>query len=211
MTATWISVLLITHDDALWQHWRRLGEVGGWMPARGRSLNDLQRWREQGHTMVVLDASLPGLPAWNDAGWADLLRDIRMVVASTRPSDAEAQQALGAGACGYAHAYAPCEALGSILSTVAAGGIWMGRSLLTRMLRSINERLPQAHAGDWAAGLTTREREVASLAALGVSNQEIADNLHITERTVRAHLSAVFEKLGVADRLLLALKVHGIH
>ena len=51
---------------------------------------------------------------------------------------------------------------------------------------------------------------MARLAAVGYSNAEIAQKLLITERTVRAHLSAVFDKLQVDDRLQLALKVHGI-
>jgi DNA-binding NarL/FixJ family response regulator len=51
---------------------------------------------------------------------------------------------------------------------------------------------------------------VARYVALGHSNQSIADSLGITERTVRAHISAIFEKLGVTDRLMLALRVHGI-
>ncbi|MBN9401292.1 MAG: helix-turn-helix transcriptional regulator, partial [Burkholderiales bacterium] len=54
------------------------------------------------------------------------------------------------------------------------------------------------------------ERDVARYVALGHSNQSIADSLGITERTVRAHISAIFEKLGVTDRLMLALRVHGI-
>jgi DNA-binding NarL/FixJ family response regulator len=58
--------------------------------------------------------------------------------------------------------------------------------------------------------LTQREREIANLAANGASNQLIADNCGISERTVKAHLSAVFTKLNVSDRLQLALRVHGI-
>ena len=51
---------------------------------------------------------------------------------------------------------------------------------------------------------------MARYAASGQSNAQIADALGITERTVKAHLSAVFEKLEVTDRLQLALRVHGI-
>ena len=58
--------------------------------------------------------------------------------------------------------------------------------------------------------LTDREITVARYAASGQANAQIAEALGITERTVKAHLSAVFEKLGVSDRLQLALLVHGI-
>ena len=66
-------------------------------------------------------------------------------------------------------------------------------------------------AGDWDGGLLTeRETTAARYAAGGWANAQIAEALGITERTVKAHLSAVFEKLGVSDRLQLALLVHGI-
>ena len=86
----------------------------------------------------------------------------------------------------------------------------MGRTLLSRLLRLMDNRLPRSGLADWATPLTEREREVAHLAALGESNLAIAGALGITERTVKAHLKAVFEKLQVADRLQLALRVHGV-
>ena len=83
-------------------------------------------------------------------------------------------------------------------------------ALLSRLLRLVDTRLPRVGLAHWSAPLTEREREVAQLAAIGDSNLTIADALGITERTVKAHLKAVFEKLQVADRLQLALRVHGV-
>jgi DNA-binding CsgD family transcriptional regulator len=58
------------------------------------------------------------------------------------------------------------------------------------------------------AGLTNREREIAQLIAQGQSNLEIAANLDITERTVKAHLSSIYEKTKTGSRLNLALLVN---
>ena len=201
------AVLLLTHDSALWDHWRGL-DAHQWLPARGHTLDDLSRWRQKGRTLVLLDAGLPRLPAWDDAVWNTHLQGLQVVVGTMRTSDAEGKQILAAGASGYVHAYSPVKALNTVLESVSAGSVWLGPTLLARLLRDIDKRLPRQ--GDWAVGLTVREKEVAERAAIGHSNQAIADALNITERTVRAHLSAVFEKLGVSDRLLLALKVHGI-
>lgn len=201
------AVLLLTHDNALWEHWRGLDD-SLWWPARGRTLDDLGRWRAQGRSLVLLDAGLPRLPDWDDPVWRDYFKDLQVVVATMRTSDAEGKDVLAAGASGYVHAYSPVKALNTMLQTVSAGSVWLGPTLLARLLRDIDQRLPRQ--GDWADGLTLREKEVAERAAIGHSNQAIADALSITERTVRAHLSSVFEKLGVSDRLLLALKVHGI-
>ena len=65
-------------------------------------------------------------------------------------------------------------------------------------------------AVQWDQGLTQREREVALLAANGASNSDIATECGISERTVKAHLTAVFAKINITDRLQLALRVHGI-
>lgn len=201
-----VPVLCLTHDDALWQHWRTVDE--SWLPARGQTLADLDRWRAQGRALVLLDADLPRRPSWNNAAWADYFSDLKVLVATMRPNDEEGRQALAAGAIGYLHALSPAGVLSTALRSVRADNVWVGPTLLARLLRQIDNAVPRQ--ADWHQGLTTREKEVAERAAIGHSNQAIADALGISERTVRAHLSAVFEKLGVNDRLLLALKVHGI-
>ena len=69
---------------------------------------------------------------------------------------------------------------------------------------------PVAEGGAWSVSLTEREREVAIAVAQGASNKEIARQLDITERTIKAHVGAILEKLGVRDRLQLSLIVNGI-
>lgn len=202
-------ILLVTHDEHLWQHWRTI-DSGRWLPARGRDLADLRRWREQGRRLAVLDAGLPRLPRWHAPEWATSLPGLSLIVASAKPNDEEGTQALGAGACGYCHSYAPAAALGQVLEAAESGAVWMGRSLVSRLLRLVEARTP-AETQAWHRGLLTeREQSVARRAARGESNAEIAQALGITERTVKAHLSSAFEKLEVSDRLQLALRVHGI-
>jgi len=208
MADSLIPLLILTTDDLLWSRWSQ-AVAHRWLPARGRGLPDAVRWAAQQRQLVLLDAELPRLPAWPDPAWGQVLPAVRLVVASSRPDDERGSQALSAGASGYCHAYMPPSALGTVLDVVASGGVWMGRSLVSRLLQGVHARLPDTGT-EWAAGLTGRERSVARRAAMGESNQQIADALSITERTVRAHLSAVFDKLDVGDRLQLALRVHGI-
>ncbi len=213
MNAAGQPLLVLTDSAALWNHWQRL-HLFGWLPQHGRRAEDWAAWRQQGRRWVVLDAGLPGLSGWARRGGTPYFEGLQVLVLSAHPNDEEGHHALQQGASGYAHALTPPEELDRILQTIAQGAIWTGRSLLQRLLRDVGDRLPPPPAAQadaaWAAGLTPRERAVAELAALGKSNADIALALDITERTVRAHLSATFEKLGVADRLLLALRVHGI-
>jgi DNA-binding CsgD family transcriptional regulator len=87
------------------------------------------------------------------------------------------------------------------------------KSLMGRLIQTANNAASAiiAPKDDWGPNLSTREREIAILAANGASNLEIARECKISERTVKAHLSAVFEKLNLTDRLQLALRVHGIN
>ncbi|GEQ77713.1 helix-turn-helix transcriptional regulator [Comamonas testosteroni] len=203
-----LPVLMLTQDATLWQEWQQIAGPQ-WMPARGQSLADLQRWKQQGRTVVVLDAALPSLPESTAARWIELLKDLQVLVLSNRPRDEEGRNLLSRGASGYAHAQSSPEVLSRMLQSMAGGNIWLGRSLLQRLLRDVDARLPEQES-DWAEPLSAREQEVARYASLGDSNAEIAERMSISERTVRAHLSAVFEKLQVQDRLALTLKVHGI-
>ena len=133
------------------------------------------------------------------------------MVMSATPSEAEAFQALNAGAAGYCHLEAAPEQLREIALVVGHGGLWMPPGLLQRLL-ALSVRTAPASTADAApalAELTAREREVAAQVALGASNSEIADALGITGRTVKAHLTAIFAKLGVRDRVQLALMMRG--
>ena len=147
---------------------------------------------------------------WMVATISQILRDFfnpRIVVLTNVPSQSQALLALSQGAVGYCHAYSASEVLAEVKNVVAHGGIWLGRDLLQRLIE-VSTNLTGNAAEQVArslALLSGREKEVALEAAKGLSNKEIARILDITERTVKAHLSATFERLGVKDRLQLAL------
>ena len=129
-----------------------------------------------------------------------------VVVLSLQPDQNEAIAALELGARGYSHALATPTLLREIAAVVKHGGLWVGEDLIGRLLGALQARLP-AVRNDALAGLSQRELEVAHAVASGMSNKEAARVLGVTERTIKAHLGAIFEKLGVRDRLQLALRV----
>ncbi|MEY3747000.1 MAG: hypothetical protein RL194_459 [Pseudomonadota bacterium] len=134
----------------------------------------------------------------------------KLVVLSNIPEQQQAMQVLNAGALGYCHAHSAAEALTEVRAVVIHGGLWLGRDLLQRLIRA-TVALAGNSSGQVESALsklTQRERDVALEAAKGHSNKEIARQLDITERTVKAHISACFERLGVKDRLQLALMLN---
>lgn len=143
---------------------------------------------------------------------AELVRRLpqcTVVVLSPVPYDAEGLRAINAGAKGYCHLLAVPELLREVAQVVQHGGLWLGPELVQRLMaatrdllaRSPNAAVPKADV----SLLSERELQVARAVTEGKSNKEVADLLHISERTVKAHLGAVFEKLGVRDRVQLVL------
>lgn len=165
-------------------------------------------------------ASVSPVLVWLSAAvvnWRDLLgvliaRDptTPVVVVSPTPTPTEGLASLELGARGYCHAYSTPEMLREVALVVQHGGVWMGPDLLGRMIGSVRNALPAGEpVSDALVGLSPREADVARGVADGCTNKEVALRLGITERTVKAHLSAVFERLGVRDRLQLALRIQG--
>lgn len=185
----------------------------------------------------ALLARLPTLPAaqsliWlsaTDAQWAQAMRqilqakpDARVVLLSGVPEPAEGLRALNDGARGYTHAYGVPALLQEVALVIEHGGLWVGPDLLQRLVGSTNAALaaqqavskaqaPVAAAASavpnaWSL-LSAREVQVARAVSAGRSNKEVADKMFISERTVKAHLGAIFEKLGVRDRLQLVLRL----
>lgn len=138
---------------------------------------------------------------------------IPCVVLSDQPTDEEALAAFAAGARGYCNTHAAAQLLVQIATVVRQGGLWIGESLMKRLV-SATGRIqggvaPTVEREAWSKSLTDREKQVARTLASGASNKEIARALGITERTVKAHVGAIFEKFQVRDRLQLSLRING--
>jgi len=135
------------------------------------------------------------------------------IVLSDRPADEEALAAFAAGARGYCNTHSAAPLLIQIASVVLQGGIWIGEPLMQRLIRATSRIQAVSGGGGessgWSKNLTERENEVATTLARGASNKEIARTLGITDRTVKAHVGAILDKLQVRDRLQLSLIVNG--
>jgi two-component system, NarL family, nitrate/nitrite response regulator NarL len=173
--------------------------------------------RLQPHTLL-LDMALPGL------GGVECLPDIRIaspatriIVLSDRQSGSEGLSALVAGAKGYDIPAIDPALLEEAVQTVSRGDLWINRAFVRALVAAVvasTERSNRAPSRDPAhrrlERLTPRQREVAGAIARGESNKEIARRLNVTERTVKAHLTEIFRKVGVMDRMQLALLLNDV-
>ncbi|XZG71206.1 helix-turn-helix transcriptional regulator [Chitinibacteraceae bacterium HSL-7] len=196
-------MFFLTEDASLMAYWRALDSSA----AAVESLDALSALPDG--AVVLVDVDAPKARAMSEAFWRTHSGRLRLLAAAMSPSPAGHVMALAAGFRGYAHAYAPTADWRQIVAVVAQGGFWIGADVMQRLL-AVVETAPVIAAPDLSL-LTPREADVAGLAAGGASNKEIARALDITERTVKAHLAAAFAKLGVSDRLQLALRIKGVH
>jgi two-component system nitrate/nitrite response regulator NarL len=193
-----VPLYLISDDSKLLAYWQQA--LASFEPT------ECIDWPPERDAVILLDAQSQRHP-WSALLASSQANSQRVVLASSTPDDEEAYRALQGGMSGYCHAFAPATLLVQVIEVVQAGEIWAGRSLVQRLVGAINRLPNQAHR---LQGLSEREIQVAHLTAKGLSNKEIARQLEITERTVKAHLTLIFEKLQVSDRVQLVLRVNGL-
>lgn len=173
------------------------------------------------NTRIIATAK-PGDIVWLNAQLPNWLKELQMlhqnhpdnpvVVIDPHPNEHAAIQAFNHGARGYCHSHATPGLLQEIALVIRHHGLWIGPELMSRLI-SVTRQTPlnpSSSTSELIDALSPREKEVAHAVTLGLSNKEIAQQLHITERTVKAHVSAIFEKTGIRDRLQLALHLSNI-
>ena len=138
----------------------------------------------------------------------DLLKTLlqnndRVLVLHRVPTLETAKKLLKEGVFGYGNAMMKEHFLRAAIDTIKEGMVWLYPTFTSQLIQEIPKS--QKNLDRILADLTAREKEVALLLKEGESYKEIAQKLGISARTVKAHASKVYEKLGVSDRLALAL------
>ncbi len=204
-------ILIASHSASLRNRWRQA--------LQGRfAIVDATRWAglkdrivRLKPTVVLLDVSLPGRGKMSRiAPIVQSVPQIKLILLSQSPQDRESLLALRLGARGYCPWILPTPLMRRIIEKVCSGEVWVRRKLMATILEevvSLSASQP-AVVRDFSpsqSGLTFREREIAHLLVKGATNKEIAIDLSLSEKTVKGHMTALFRKLGVGNRLRLAL------
>jgi DNA-binding NarL/FixJ family response regulator len=208
-------ILIASPTPALRARWRQglhtaaaIHEVGD-RATLERSLTALRP------AVLIIDLAMPDVTTSEDLHAVLQLNAVtKAIVMTEAPTEAEGVAVLRAGARGYCQRDLDATLLRKAVDVVQKGELWAGRTLTSQLLEELTARVEERER-DMAARvtvrlqrLTRREREIALLVGGGASNKEIGNKLGVTERTVKAHLTAIFRKLGVTDRLRLALLVN---
>ena len=144
-------------------------------------------------------------------GGFDLLRDVpalspnsRMIAISATETANDVVEAMRQGARGFLAKQCPLDLFLKCVRKVHSGEIWLNGPLTEAVLHAFGSQQAPSKL-DGKTELSRREMEVIQLVVQGYKNRDIAQSLFISEKTVKNHLSAIFNKLGVSDRLELTL------
>lgn len=162
--------------------------------------------------LILMDLNMPGINGIQAT--REILKEqpqIKILVLTTFGDDAWVFDAVRSGAAGYLLKGTPRDKLIKAVKGTAAGESFIDPAVGAKLLSHIASR-PMPQASTIGRELSQREMEILQLLARGLTNAEIADQLHLTKGTVRNYVSSVLAKLGVEDRTqaaILAIR-HGL-
>jgi DNA-binding NarL/FixJ family response regulator len=135
----------------------------------------------------------------------------RLILLTAMNNPKVEQKAVEEGVVGVISKTQPPEILIKAIEKVHAGEVWLERSLIANVLGRLSRSQPPIKLDQEAVSinsLSEREKEVVKLIGQGYKNKRISSELCISETTVRHHLTSIYDKLGVSDRLELLVFAH---
>jgi DNA-binding NarL/FixJ family response regulator len=208
--------VLLVDDDALVRAGLRLIlssaddlQVVGEADDGGRAVAAVREHRPDVVLMDIRMAGTDGITA--TAAVRRLDQAPQVIVLTTFQADEQVLSALRAGASGFLVKDTPPDDIIAAIRVVASGDAVISPSVTRTLLSHFGDsRAADRHRGavERLATLTEREREVATAVGEGASNAEVASALFMSEATVKAHVSRLFTKLDVGNRVQIAILVH---
>ena len=205
-------IYLCTNNNNVLQRWRGILEKDFELE-QTNSLNELEIKLADNTHIVVLHESILGPDKLETLKTLIKYNEhCRFLVLADKPDEHTAFSFIHSGVFGYSNTYISPKLLTEAVKQIENGDVWMGKRLTRYLSECLLEDLNGEDTEDIAIdvesfilSLTEREKEVAKRIAHGCSNKCIANKLDISERTVKAHLSSIFQKTGIKDRVHLAL------
>jgi two-component system nitrate/nitrite response regulator NarL len=155
--------------------------------------------------VIVLDLMMPGIGGMEAiAEFGRIRPDVPVIVLSSSEDPRDARKALAQGALGYVPKSASQHTLVSAIRLVLNGELYVPPLILNEVSDMTSRRLGQVGRGG-AAALTERQVEVLKRLSEGQPNKIIAHELELSEKTVKAHITAIFKALNVVNRTQAAL------
>ncbi|MGH3474810.1 MAG: response regulator transcription factor [Aeromicrobium sp.] len=162
--------------------------------------------------VVLMDLRMPVMDGIGATAAITALEDPpKVIVLTTFDADEYVVRALAAGANGFLLKDTPPAEIVAAIGKVEAGEPMLSPAITTQLIRQVTDNAPDGRSESalaLVATLTDRERDVALAVGHGGSNAEIAEQLHLSIATVKAHISHLFLKLEATNRVQVAICMH---
>jgi DNA-binding NarL/FixJ family response regulator len=169
----------------------------------------VQLVRDVAPDVVVMDIRMPGMDGIEATAMITAeSAETRVMVLTTFDDDESVYAALRAGASGFLVKDMPLDDIIAAIRVIAAGDALLAPGVTRRLIKEFASRPETAGPGPEIDAITEREREVLALIGRGMSNSEIADRLHISVATAKAHVAHLLTKLGSRDRVQLVITAY---
>ncbi len=198
-------VYLCSGDISVITRWENaLGEKKSVVIESLDEIND--HMDEPGVLFLDMDSSPAELKRLYSGEYRAILEDIKIMAFEKVPDPQTGKRLLLIGVKAYANTWIMPLHLLSALDTVENGGIWLYPEFVHALVNEIKPKSgPETEEPALFGKLTHREKELAGLILSGMNNAQIAAHLSISERTVKAHVTNIFKKAHVSDRLSFVL------
>lgn len=188
-----MNIILISPNRIVHNHWQKA--IDSYINIYDE--DEIKRFDFSENDIILFDLD-------NLEEYLNYLLPSKIVCLTSKLNNTKGFRLLKQGVSAYGNTYMTPLNLKNVINTVKDNKIWVHPELMSFIIQNStlnNKNLENKKIDE----LSPRELEVSKLVAKGLSNKEIADNLNITERTVKAHISSIFTKLEIKDRVTLGI------
>ena len=205
-----MKIILCSENDVIRERWRSLLCDHGYRLYQAAMVEGLKQIvrADETYLFLVHQPFADLVTIQEICGASDMCK---ILILADSPSETEGLSLLIQGVSGYVNTYISGGQLLEAVQTIIDGRVWYSQNLMNRLIQSLKVSSPDTEEKpkrNLPESLSEREKEIALLVSEGLSNNSIAEKLYISERTVKSHLSTIYNKTGVRSRLQLALSIN---
>lgn len=206
-----MKIILCSTRDSVRDRWRSILQKHAYSVYQASALEAIQTIVHKGQQYLLL-IDQPFMDLQTIGTFSRKKDTFKIFVLSDTPGKEDGIKLMMIGAVGYANTYISEGRLVEAVKIIESGRVWFNQEVLAQFIQTVHPKKINAAtegSSEVLSLLTERERDIAVLVARGLSNKEIGDQLYVSERTVKSHLSSIFAKTGAESRLKLALLING--
>lgn len=215
LSRTILKILCWNINESVWRHWRTVAPTDRTL-VRALSMDELTCFLDEDkieYCFIYLDHESFSQMVEYAIDVRRKYPDLKIITFPHKPSQTAGLRMLSQGINGQCNPYIGKKQLETVLSVVDMGEVWGGKAFIDQLIiaNAVDIDADALASEERLTLLSAKEREVALFISKGLSNKQIASEMSITERTVKSHITSIFKKTSLKDRLGLSILVQKVN